>query len=145
MEYRNGCIKKIILHALLMLLIFEGCASVIEKSVYLKLLSCECQYEASIASEMSLRCLSGNKHAFLAPRLPRDGSMREWPIMSVTWIQIPSIKYMKRSTFESINWSSTYLISWIKIDWPTWEFRLWSGFGSNVEPNVQIAKNYCHL
>ena len=42
---------------------------------------------------------------------------------------IPSIKYMKRSVFESIKSDMSNLgRPWIKFEWPTWEFRLWNDF-----------------
>ena len=51
------------------------------------------------------------------------GQIQTWTFHVPTLIL--SVKYMKRLAFES------YLIfvdPWIKFDWPTWEFRLWSDF-----------------
>ena len=41
---------------------------------------------------------------------------------------IPSTKYMKKLTFEPFKSQISNLgqVSWIKIEWPTWEFRLWN-------------------
>ena len=45
---------------------------------------------------------------------------------------IRSIKYMKTSTFESIK-CDIHISNLGRPTWPTWEFRVWSDFVSNVE------------
>jgi len=66
-------------------------------------------------------------------QLLRSSSNIEFFMYSNVMNPIASIKCMTRFKFES---SSTLLIwvdSRIKFKWSSWEFQLWSNFGSDVE------------